>query len=43
LEVAYFGEGDQVKICPDIRITMGILEEKVSELGGETVGYWSTD
>lgn len=22
---------------------MGILEEKVSELGGETVGYWSTD
>ncbi len=22
---------------------MGILEEKISELGGETVGYWSTD
>lgn len=22
---------------------MGILEKKVSELGGETVGYWSTD
>ncbi len=22
---------------------MGMLEEKISELGGETVGYWSTD
>ena len=22
---------------------MGILEEKVSELGGTTVGYWSTE
>ena len=22
---------------------MGILEEKISEQGGETVGYWSTE
>ena len=22
---------------------MGILEEKIAELGGETVGYWSTE
>lgn len=22
---------------------LGILEEKISELGGATVGYWSTD
>jgi flavodoxin I len=22
---------------------MGMLEEKISELGGETVGYWSTE
>jgi flavodoxin I len=22
---------------------MGILEEKISELGGTTVGYWSTE
>lgn len=22
---------------------MGILESKISELGGKTVGYWSTD
>lgn len=22
---------------------MGILEEKISDLGGKTVGYWLTD
>ena len=42
-KVAYFGEGDQVGYPDTFQDAMGILEEKVSELGGETVGYWSTD
>lgn len=42
-KVAYFGEGDQVAYPDTFQDAMGILEEKISELGGETVGYWSTD
>ncbi len=42
-KVAYFGTGDQVDYPDTFQDAMGILEEKVSELGGETVGYWSTD
>lgn len=42
-KVAYFGTGDQVGYPDTFQDAMGILEEKVSELGGETVGYWSTD
>ena len=42
-KVAYFGEGDQVGYPDTFQDAMGIIEEKVSELGGETVGYWSTD
>lgn len=42
-KVAYFGEGDQVGYPDTFQDAMGILEEKISELGGETVGYWSTD
>ncbi|MBW4641042.1 MAG: flavodoxin FldA [Gloeocapsa sp. UFS-A4-WI-NPMV-4B04] len=42
-KVAYFGEGDQVGYPDTFQDAMGILAEKVSELGGETVGYWSTD
>lgn len=42
-KVAYFGEGDQVGYPYTFQDAMGMLEEKISESGGETVGYWSTD
>lgn len=42
-KVAYFGTGDQVGYADNFQDAMGILEEKISELGGTTVGYWSTD
>ncbi len=42
-KVAYFGAGDQEGYADNFQDAMGILEEKVSELGGKTVGYWSTD
>ncbi len=41
--VAYFGTGDQVGYAENFQDAMGILEEKISGLGGKTVGYWSTD
>ena len=42
-KVAYFGTGDQVGYAENFQDAMGILEEKISSLGGTTVGYWSTD
>lgn len=42
-KVAYFGSGDQVGYADNFQDAMGILEEKISSLGGKTVGYWSTD
>jgi len=42
-KVAYFGVGDQEGYADNFQDAMGILEEKISELGGKTVGYWSTD
>lgn len=42
-KVAYFGTGDQIGYADNFMDALGILEEKVSELGGETVGYWSTE
>lgn len=42
-KVAYFGEGDSVGYSDTFQDAMGMLEEKISELGGETVGYWSTE
>lgn len=42
-KVAYFGEGDQVGYSDTFQDAMGMLEEKISEQGGETVGYWSTE
>jgi flavodoxin I len=42
-QVAYFGTGDQVGYSENFQDAMGILEEKISSLGGKTVGYWSTD
>ncbi|WP_414574851.1 flavodoxin FldA [Anabaena sp. CCY 9402-a] len=42
-KVAYFGAGDQVGYPDTFQDAMGILEEKIVELGGKTVGYWPTD
>lgn len=42
-KVAYFGPGDQVGYADNFQDAMGILEEKISGLGGTTVGNWSTD
>lgn len=42
-KVAYFGCGDQIGYADNFQDAMGILEEKISELGGQTVGYWSTE
>lgn len=42
-KVAYFGAGDQVGYADNFQDAMGILEEKISGLGGITVGYWSTE
>ena len=41
--IAYFGTGDQVGYEENFQDAMGILEEKISGLGGKTVGYWPTD
>jgi len=42
-KVAYFGAGDQIGYADNFQDAMGILEEKISALGGKTVGYWPTD
>ncbi|NEO55430.1 MAG: flavodoxin FldA [Okeania sp. SIO3B5] len=42
-KVAYFGTGDQIGYADNFQDAMGILEEKISSLGGKTVGHWSTD
>ncbi|MBL1211483.1 flavodoxin FldA [Geminocystis sp. GBBB08] len=42
-KVAYFGAGDQIGYSDNFQDAMGILEEKISSLGGKTVGYWSTE
>jgi flavodoxin I len=42
-KVAYFGAGDQVGYADNFQDAMGILEEKISQLGGKTVGYWPTE
>lgn len=42
-KVAYFGTGDQIGYEDNFQDAMGILEEKISSLGGTTVGHWSTD
>jgi flavodoxin I len=42
-KVAYFGAGDQVGYADNFQDAMGILEEKISGLGGTTVGYWSIE
>lgn len=42
-KVAYFGAGDQIGYAENFQDAIGILEEKVSELGGVTVGYCSIE
>ena len=42
-KVAYFGPGDQIGYADNFQDAMGILEEKISSLGGKTVGQWPTD
>ncbi len=42
-QVAYFGTGDQIGYADNFLDAVGILEEKISSLGGQTVGYWPTD
>ncbi|AFZ55358.1 flavodoxin FldA [Cyanobacterium aponinum UTEX 3222] len=42
-KIAYFGAGDQIGYADNFQDAMGILEEKISSLGGQTVGYWSTE
>jgi flavodoxin I len=42
-KVAYFGPGDQIGYADNFQDAMGILEEKISSLGGQTVGHWPTD
>jgi flavodoxin I len=42
-KIAYFGPGDQVGYADNFQDAMGILEEKITSLGGTTVGYWPTD
>ncbi|MBR8828260.1 MAG: flavodoxin FldA [Gomphosphaeria aponina SAG 52.96 = DSM 107014] len=42
-KVAYFGTGDQIGYADNFQDAMGILEEKISSLGGKTIGHWSTD
>ncbi|WP_413165683.1 flavodoxin FldA [Capilliphycus salinus ALCB114379] len=42
-KVAYFGNGDQIGYPDNFQDAMGMLEEKISELGGTTVGHWSVD
>jgi flavodoxin I len=42
-KVAYFGCGDQVGYSDNFMDAAGILEEKISERGGQTIGYWPTE
>jgi flavodoxin I len=42
-KVAYFGAGDQIGYADNFQDAMGILEEKIAGLGGQTVGYWPTE
>ncbi|QQE64873.1 flavodoxin [Leptolyngbya sp. BL0902] len=42
-KVAYFGAGDQIGYADNFQDAMGILADKITSLGGITVGHWSTD
>lgn len=40
-KIAYFGCGDQVGYADNFVDAIGILEAKITERGGKTIGYWS--
>jgi len=40
-KIAYFGTGDQIGYADNFQDAIGILEEKISSLGGQTVGLTS--
>lgn len=42
-KVAYFGVGDQYGYPGNFLDAIGILEAKIAERGGQTVGQWPTD
>ena len=42
-KVAYFGTGDQYGYADNFMDAIGIIEAKISQRGGNTVGYWSTE
>ena len=42
-KVAYFGPGDQIGYADNFQDAMGVLEEKIASLGGQTVGYWPVE
>ena len=42
-KVAYFGTGDQIGYADNFQDAMGILEEKITALGGQTVGMTSVE
>lgn len=42
-KIAYFGTGDQRGYPDNFQDAIGILSDKITERGGTTVGYWSTD
>ncbi len=42
-KVAYFGAGDQIGYADNFQDAMGILEEKISANGGQTVGHWPAE
>ncbi|MCL2924221.1 MAG: flavodoxin FldA [Trichodesmium sp. MAG_R04] len=42
-KVAYFGTGDQIGYADNFQDAMGILEEKITDLKGTTIGNWPTD
>jgi flavodoxin I len=42
-KIAYFAPGDQVGYGDNFLDAIGIIEEKITELGGTTVGYWPTE
>ena len=41
--VAYFGTGDQIGYSDNFQDAIGILEEKIAQQGGKTVGYWPNE
>ncbi len=42
-KVAYFGTGDQIGYADNFMDAIGMIEAKITEKGGQTVGYWSTE